>query len=1093
MIDGNPALRAGNLVRWLRGPSGDRVGVVAELTHNGRRARVQLDSGEEKTFVWPTDALERLIFPQGSHVALKPDGGMGVVNRVSETGGLSIYHVSLASGSTKVIPEPGVRGAVRSDPVGLLQDGELDSAKSTNLRVAATRLLFAHQFDDLSSLSNSRVEVKHHQVAVVHRVATTYPHRFLLADEVGLGKTIEAGLILKELKARGTAVRILVLAPSGIVSQWQFELKTKFNQRFALYNRATVSYLEAAHPGENVWTLNDNIIASAPFAAYDEERRAEIARAGWDMVILDEAHHARRTWQGANRYTETNIYKLASLLADPESRRSVAFLLLTATPMQLHPFELYSLVELLDPALFADFPDFENNRDARAGLNQTVEAVQSWPTLTQREREATVSAVASWLDAGTDPGQDDLDDLDNRKRIVEELAKQHRLTEILIRNRKQMVGGFQPRVARVWTVEMTDKEWEAYQATTEYVRVGYARSRATQNNALGFLMAILQKLNSSSSFALRESLRRRIQRLEEGLVASPPADEPEEEQIEELPTGESVGEWLGVDARISRLEELTELRRIVGLLDAIPLDTKAGVLLEGLAAILAEDPEAKVLIFTQFRDTQAMLARELAGQWGVHVFHGQLKPKDKDDAVAEFREASGPQLLISTEAGGEGRNFQFCHYLVNYDLPWNPMKIEQRIGRLDRIGQKHPVVVINFSVAGTIEERVLSVLSERIRVFEETIGGLDPILGDVESSFRAIFLSAEDEGKRALERLDAQLEERVDHAREVEAQLADFIMDTRSFRRDEVEHLLRNRGPVDSEAMRRFVLAGLSEFGVRAEQDPEVDGVYDMSYSERFLTEFPQFTRHELPERVTFDPSVALDFETIEFLAFGHEIVEALVGRVTAREYGGRASHRVVRTNEIDPKAGWFFCFVLEHEGLVRSKEVFPVFVTNGEIDGESGAWLLDRTLRLKGEEARQSGPIPGIDSLDAAFHMAGDRALERLLRRQSELEVANRERLEQERLKLERFFTYRRHAAEEKLASTQRVFDRVSESDDPTVQRIIPVWAKNLDTARRGISSLESDASERLTQLAAQEQVTSQHELIAASFVQIVAEERAD
>jgi hypothetical protein len=574
--------------------------------------------------------------------------------------------------------------------------------------------------------------------------------------------------------------------------------------------------------------------------------------------------------------------------------------------------------------------------------------------------------------------------------------------------------------------------------------------------------------------------------LEEGLLSPDPGEEPEDEQIEEERTSESLGAWLGVDARISRLEELAELRRIVGLLDAIKLDTKTQVLLEGLDAIRRDDPDAKVMIFTQFRDTQTMLATELRSSYEVHIFHGQLKPQEKDDATARFRDGSGTQVLISTEAGGEGRNFQFCHYLINYDLPWNPMKIEQRIGRLDRIGQKHPVIIINFSVVGTIEERILAVLSDRIRVFEATIGGLDPILGDVESDFRAVFLSAEEEGKRALERLDSQLEERVHQAKEVEERLADFIMDTRSFRRDEVEDLLSRRGPVDSEAMRRFVLATLSEWGVRAERDSELDGVYHVKYTERFRTEFPQFAKEELPGRVTFDPSVALDFESVEFLAFGHELVEALVKRVMGTEFGGRASHRVIRTDEVEPQTGWFYTYVLEHEGLIRSKEVFPAFVVAGSVDVGMSTWLLDRTMRLKSEESTALF-IPDEQAIASATAIADQYALESLLRAQMEREVANRERLAQERAKLERFFTYRRQAADEKLASTQRVFDRLSESDDPDVMRIIPVWAKNLETAKRVIANLESDALRRLNELTTHERVTSRHELISVSYVQIV------
>ena len=221
-------------------------------------------------------------------------------------------------------------------------------------------------------------------MAVLHRVASTFPHRFLLADEVGLGKTIEAGLIIKELRARGFADRVLILAPSGIVSQWQYELKTKFNMPFAHYNRATIAFLESENPGENVWSLRDSVITSTSYAAWSEDRRREIALAGWDMVVIDEAHHARRTWQGEHKYTETNLYKLAEMLADPDMGRAQSFLLLTATPMQLHRYELYSLIELLDPALFPTFGDFDEHADALAGLNATTESMRRWPTLRAR-------------------------------------------------------------------------------------------------------------------------------------------------------------------------------------------------------------------------------------------------------------------------------------------------------------------------------------------------------------------------------------------------------------------------------------------------------------------------------------------------------------------------------------------------------------------------------------------------------------------------------------------------------------------------------------------------------------------------------------
>ena len=377
-----PPIHRGNLVRWRNGQAGN-IGVVIEALQDGRQARVHFDSGETLVFAWPSSALERVVFHAGSQVESTADHQVGVVTALTVNAGVVIYQVALAGGALKAVAETGLRPALVTDPVSILRSGDLGLARSTNLRVAATRLLLAHQFDGLSSLSNSRVEIKEHQVSVVHRVATSYPHRFILADEVGLGKTVEAGLIIKELKARGVANRVLILAPPGIVSQWQYELRTKFNEVFSHYNRASTGFLAAERPGDNVWTLRDNVIASTSYAAWDEKRQAEIALAGWDLVIIDEAHHARRTREGEGRYRSTKLYRLAEALADPDQGRSLGFLMLTATPMQLDPFELYSLIELLDPTLFADERDFEDHRSQLAGLNQTVDLVRRWESLTE--------------------------------------------------------------------------------------------------------------------------------------------------------------------------------------------------------------------------------------------------------------------------------------------------------------------------------------------------------------------------------------------------------------------------------------------------------------------------------------------------------------------------------------------------------------------------------------------------------------------------------------------------------------------------------------------------------------------------------------
>lgn len=1084
---------AGNLVSWRGGPSGN-IGTVTDVDQTKRQLRIRLDSDEmDMTFALSAaeNTLDRVIFEPGSFVQSKTDAKIGVVESRASIEGLFVYRVNYPGGGHPSIIETGLRPAVISDPLALLRANEVHSSRSSNLRLTATRLLFDHQFNELSSLSNSRVEIKPHQVGVLHRVVTGYPHRYLLADEVGLGKTIEAGLIIKELKARGVANRVLILAPSGIVSQWQVEMRSKFSQIYSLYRRDTIAYLEANYPGDNVWTLNDNVIASTAFAARDENRQREIALAGWDLVVIDEAHHARRTWQGESRYTETNLYKLAAMLSDPETGTSTGFLLLTATPMQLHRFELYSLIELLDPALFPHFQDFDTHCSSLSGLNRAAEEVRLWTTFDKKYRKNAATNISGWLEKPIAEVESVLDTPSGRNEITEELYGHHRLSEVLIRNRKAVVGGFMPRVAVVWPVQMTDQEWEAYSATTEYVQSGYARSKTIRNNALGFVMAIFQKLNCSSSYALRQSLLRRIEKLEAGISHVGSELDIEDEDIEERPIEDALGDLLGAGHNRDVIDEIREVAKIVQLLDGIKVDSKTQVLIEQLSEIVSEDVNAKVIIFTQFRDTQDYLRRHIESSWGVEIFHGRLNPAEKDEAVRRFRENGGPQIMISTEAGGEGRNFQFCHNIINYDLPWNPMKIEQRIGRLDRLGQKEPVKVINFSILGTIEERVLEVLSRRIRVFEETIGGLDPILGDVENDIKNVFLLATTEADNVLRRMEEELENRIAAAKTTESQLADLIMDTKSFRQVEINELLQNRSSLDNDTMKRFVLGALSELGVNIEKDTDLEGVFDLRLRGRFLIEFPNFARESPLRKVTFDAAVALDYETIEFLAFGHEIVEALVEYVRGEEYRGLTSYRIIVTDEYAPACGWFFIFTLEFEGVISHKELFPVFVDiEGTPRDDLAKWLLDRACQVKREEWGDDISLPPRgDPFEEAVTHAEETAIKRLLKRQSEISITNQERLNLERAKLDTYYEYRQKAAADKLESVRNTLERVSASSDPEVQRIIPVWAKNLENAKRVQDGMVEERERRLARLLGREQVSAQHEIFSSSYIKIVSE----
>ena len=883
------------------------------------------------------------------------------------------------------------------------------------------------------------------------------------------------------------------------MTQWQSELKQKFNQVFADFRGPVVRVLESQNPQENVWALQDNVVTSTTFAAYADGRAKEIAAAGWDLVVVDEAHHARRTRHG-DRQESTKLYRLLERLVDPEFGRTSSALFLTATPMQLDPFELYSLIELLDPTLFVSPEDFERHRSEARGLSGVLEALEDWDGLDAQARDAAVLRAAELLGQESEELARAADEDGGRKHLAEEIVGAHRLSQIMVRNRKQTVGGFMPRVAAVWPVELTPAERAAYEAITRYAREGFARSQAERRLALGFVMVMFQKLATSSSAALRRSLLRRIEKLEEQIPDAPApgasrlmADEDSAEEFDEAV--EEVGEQQLADIDVESegdaiWKEVKELEQIVGLLDAIPVDSKTTELIDRLEEIRTQDGDPRVIVFTQFRGTQDELAARIPHPWSVNIFHGQLSPPEKDSAVARFRDSSGPQVLVSTEAGGEGRNFQFAHILVNYDLPWNPMKVEQRIGRVDRIGQKKPVIVASFSTGETVEERVVEVLARRVRVFEETIGGLDPILGEVERDLRKLFLLADQEATRAQARLGKTLEHRIQKAREAEAKLRDLIMDQRSMVAAEVDQLLARARTTTEEDMRRFCLQALDEVGATLEKS-KVHGVYDLELRGRSQDVFPQLVREQRRRQITFDRAVAQDHDEVDFLAFGHELVDGLVARVCGDRYPGRSSVRIVQTDAVAPCAGWFMVYAIELDGIVRRRELYPVFVDESGVEQPATAQaLLQAAAEIHREEHFGDGPPEGLPNGDASVEQAASiaqtAALTRMLELQEELEPANDARLQADREKLERFFEYKRTAAEMKLAHAQQVFERVSNSTDTDVQKIIPAWAAKLERARRDKDSLEADRTQRLEQLEARANVSARTSLLAASYALI-------
>ena len=818
-----------------------------------------------------TNSNRRRPFSVGDFVVLKATGEVGVV--VARVGD-NFVKVQFPDGA-KIVNEEALEPAKKKTPIDLLEEGKFFESRAYGLRLQAAYLQHAYRYDPNLGLSNARVEPKLHQVFAAHRVTGKFSPRMILADEVGLGKTIEAGLILKELRAREVIDRVLVVCPASLQRQWQYEMETKFNEGFEIYNRDTVNVL--GRDGKNPWMKRKGAITSYAYAVRSKNM-AQIVEADWDLVIFDEAHRVRRKLVGKKKVA-VKAYKMAELLQD----RVFGLLLLTATPMQLHPYELYSLIDLIDSSLHINFAEFENKMSYIPDLNNTMKVIQEWPTVPEPQQ---LNAVVRW---GFKMGYlkkksviDILNDDNKREQFINDLAQRHPVAQVLIRNRKSIIGGFKGRTANRIPVKLTDIERELYNEISEYIRLGYNRANKEKKRAIGFTMTIYQKLLTSSSYALQESFRNRVANLKkQDSVRRKKAIT--ENGIDELRELDDISEGLNhlEQEAIDNLEqesEILELERYIDRLDQIK-DSKADTLVNKIVfPILNNDDSEKILIFTGFVNTQMFLRRILQSiGYEVTIFNGQMKLSEKEKSVQRFRQQA--QIMITTEAGGEGRNFQFAHIMVNYDLPWNPMKVEQRIGRLDRIGQTRKVQIYNLYSEDTLEQRILDVLEKRINLFTESVGSLDPILGEVERDIERIVFEHTDNLDEHMEKFEKELAEKINEARLVEKKLGDFILDRASFRKDEVNILLERSTLASFDDLRKFIQDALSYYG---------GGLRKHNNGGYYLTLSPKLARiiHAESTRVrgVFDPKEALEWEDLDFFAFRHKHIDQIVDHVYNKE-----------------------------------------------------------------------------------------------------------------------------------------------------------------------------------------------------------------
>lgn len=595
--------------------------------------------------------------------------------------------------------------ALESSPESLAFDGD---PQRFRLGIEAMRLGLAFEYDPYFALSIARVDPLPHQLEAVYDYFLKLPRiRFLLADDPGAGKTIMAGLLLKELKIRGLVKRTLIVTPASLSFQWQRELKDKFRENFEVVRGDVLR----ANYGSNPWQDKNQLITSVSWVSRVDDARESLLRSNWDLIIVDEAHKM----SAASRDKKTLAYELGEALSNMTDH----YLLMTATPHKGDPDHFCLFLELLDRDVYGDVKSLEEamkRHDAPFYLRRVKEALVSFP--------------------------------DPETGVVKAL--------------------FTKRIVQTTDFEITALELEFYDALTRFVEdqsIKAAAEGSSRGRALAFTMAMLQRRFASSMYAVRRSLERMKEKREK-ILADPEGyrqqqinnrlpddydDLPEDEQQAILNQLEGVVVSYDPASLKSEIIDLSKLIAQACDLEKQEIETKLVALRELLTREgIFKDPKMKLLIFTEHKDTLDYLAgngkdgRPLGKlvQWGLSVtqIHGGMKVGDRDTpgtriyAEREFREAC--QVMVATEAAGEGINLQFCWFMINYDIPWNPVRLEQRMGRIHRYGQEKNCLIFNFVSVNTREGRVLHKLFERVQAIEDDLdpgrtGKVFNVLGEV--------------------------------------------------------------------------------------------------------------------------------------------------------------------------------------------------------------------------------------------------------------------------------------------------------------------------------------------------------------------------
>jgi superfamily II DNA or RNA helicase len=838
------------------------------------------------------------------------------------------------------------------------------------LGLQAYSLGIAYEFDPYFGLSISRVDPLPHQLEAVYDYLLKLARvRFLLADDAGAGKTIMAGLLIRELELRGLAERILIVCPANLSFQWQRELKEKFDEQFLVLKGGDIR----DQFGLNQWLEQRRVITSLDLAKRHEILPG-LRQVHWDLVIVDEAHR-----MSASDETHKSLrYKLGELLRDTSDH----MLLLTATPHKGDPLNFSLFLQLLDADVYADVRSIREAMDRRRApfyLRRTKEAMVYFP---ERRTDGT------W--------------------VAEKI--------------------FTKRIPHTVEFQIDGPEFDLYRAVSRFVKQQSARAAAQGDDprarAVGFLMSLYQRRLASSIYAMRHSLQNRAKRLEEGLKRAqdlarlatqdlPDPDELEEMEESERERLEETLEAITLAGNAQQVhEEIQELKALAGQAQTVE-DSGAEAKLSKLKELLQQEgffdhPEKRLLVFTEFKDTLDYLVDRLKS-WGFRVgfIHGGMKPGSRDEpgtrlyVEQQFREGA-LQVLVCTEAAGEGINLQVCHILFNYDIPWNPNRLEQRMGRIHRYGQRKDCLIFNFVATNTIEGRVLQRLLEKLQEIRDALDD-DAVFNVVGEVLPAAHVERVLRDYYAGRLGDADLEERL--LRNVDERqfraICQNALEGLASKKLNLEMLIECRARAQErrvvpETIARFIREAAEFVPLTLKTFPRLPHTFEPGRTPPVLRRYESNPTWKLPKLAAKYPRCSTDRETaethnLEWVTPGHPLFEAIRRHTyaQARDVFGKGATFYSLQHDTPARIDFYRARVVDGLGQVIHERLFAV-----ELSSEGVPVLRDPSLLGNLTPAVPPDPLPAVAVAPEATAWLHEHALTPFLEETRQDRLAEVERI---------------------------------------------------------------------------------------------------